>query len=416
MDSDPIFPQELFDAVIDNLADDLVMLHACALVSTSFYARARAFYRLQFGRLDRKRTPTQLYNFLEGSPYFAATVKSLLIRERLSGTNAARWHGMIASFPVDICVGLLVSLARLCIDITVDAMPVRWERLPEAFRDSIQLTVALPTFTCLELHNISGLPFTLLCHCPALRSLTLEWVTFDGEWPDAVAACVGSLPARLEHLSLELSPSLIDLFFRWILLPESPLDVSCIRVLECRASNFGPDSPIQLILSASTATLQCLRLNNCQIRQYFSLYFTGTAADTWAVGNGWKDVLDLQESPHLHTLSIDIWRDMFVKRDMHVFSLGHLNFSAQQQPLDLNFHLHTEYAYSGAEWFSGADRALAALPFIRSVTVILWPWVRDSTESPSEELIDMSTVFAQKMPLTVDRLAGRGALRFLRLS
>ncbi|KAF7358908.1 hypothetical protein MSAN_01231200 [Mycena sanguinolenta] len=399
MDSNPVFPQELFDAVIDHLADDSVTLRECALVSTSFYARARTFYRLQFGRLDNNRTPTELYNLLEGSPSFAARVKSLLIRERLSGTDVVQWHRLIESFPTDLCLALLANLTQLCIDLTTDALPFRWEHVPEALQDSIHFMVALPTFTCLELHNISGVPFILLCHCPSLRSLTLKWVTFAGEWSGAVAACIGSLPARLEHLSLELGPALQDLIFRWILLPESPLDVSCIRVLECRVHHFGPDSTIQLILNASAATLQHLRLNNCQ-----------------ALGYRLKDVLDLQELPQLHTLSIDIWRDAFVERDMRIFSLGHLNFSAQQQPLALNFHLHTEYAYSGAEWFSDADRALSALPFITSVTVILWPWVQDSPEGQREDLIDVSAELVQKMPLMVNTLVGRGALRLLRSS
>ncbi|KAJ6472092.1 hypothetical protein C8R45DRAFT_1217996 [Mycena sanguinolenta] len=406
MDTGPVFPQELFDTVIDHLADDSLTLRACALVSTGFHARARTFYRLRFGRLDENRTPTKLYELLESSPSFAASVRSLLIRERFFGANGVRWTMMLASpSPADQCLALLASLTRLCIGLAADIMPFGWDRIPKALRDSIQHTVARPTFTCLELHNISELPFTLLCHCPALRSLTLKRVSFSGEWPAAVAACVGSLPARLEHLSLELNPVLFDLFTRWILLPESPLDISCLRVLECPAYHHGPGCTIQPILSTSASTLQSLRFNNCEIIEIT-----------------WPGVLHLHDFPHLHTLCIDIRRDAFASGDMRVFSLRHINFSGRQQPLALNFHLHTQYAYSAAAWFSGADRTLAALPFITNVTVIvspLSPWVRprDSRECPTEDLIDVSSEFVQKMPLLVKRIAGRsGALRLLRSS
>ncbi|KAJ7257246.1 hypothetical protein B0H12DRAFT_1111638 [Mycena haematopus] len=390
---DPVFPQELFDAVIDHLADDLETLRSCALVSPSFYARASGhiFSRLQVGPLDRNHSIYEFYKLLEGSPSLAASAKSLHIRQRSPGYGS-RWQ--IAS-PADRFLSLLVSLARLCI--TIDGKSCSWDRIPKALRGSIDLTLARPTFTCLKLTNVSGLPFTLLSHCPALRSLTLKWVTFAGKWRAATAACVGSRPAQLEHLSLQLDIDLLAFFARWIRLPESPLDISGLRVLECPA--YLDDFTIQPLLSVSASTLQRLYLSDSQM---FSM--SGT--------------LDLREFAHLHTLSVNIRRRSFIGEDMHVISLRHIIFPPLPQPLALVFHLCPEYAYSGsaAEWFIGADRALAAFSFITSVTVILSPWFADKRERPTEELIDASAEFVQKMPLLVKKLAGRGVLRVLRSS
>lgn len=119
--------------------------------------------------------------------------------------------------------------------------------------------------------------------------------------------------------------------------------------------------------------------------------------------------LDLRDLAQLHTLSFDTSPPI---EPRVLWLAGNLVFPPPEQALGLVLHVGTDSARPDVVQLADADRALALLPCITSVTVILAPL--DGGEPRARELIDVSGAFVQGMPLLVSRLAGSAGLRVLR--
>ncbi|KAJ7257224.1 hypothetical protein B0H12DRAFT_1322879 [Mycena haematopus] len=391
----PVFPQELFDIIIEELANDLETLRSCALVSRSFHSRARVFAHIRVGRLDGKEhTLPNLHELLHGSPSFAARVESVHLSDEgdhsrwMVDPTLQRWRTL------DTLLSLLVSLQRIRVT------GATWRNA--TFRQSISLALTRPTLTSLEFTGgISKMPFTLFSHCPSLRSLTLTGVSFENcdTFDAAGAAC-----AKLEKLCLlELDSYALAQITYWISLPAFPLDISCLRSLECTSERAH--RVIERLLNASAQSLQRLRLVN------YELYFD----NPWAG----DDTLDLHALVHLHTLSLHIWLrfNMYMgldqSRNQRILSLD--NVLLPPVPLALDLELCTPDPRSAVVLqLTSADRALAALSFITSVNVILRLKL-GTPDNQWEHVTDVSNEFVREMPLLAKRLAGRarGGLRVL---
>ncbi|KAJ7512929.1 hypothetical protein B0H11DRAFT_13225 [Mycena galericulata] len=399
----PALPQELFDLILDHLWDDLETLSSCALVSSNFLpsSRAHIFSHIRVGPLDREslrlgpldgeHAIDDLYGMLAGLPSLAARVESLHLWD-----NIMRRHSWIEAFPYTSTSSmvqlssLLVSLSRL--SITIESGFVHWANISDAVRASIPLTLALPTLTCVELTGLYGVPFTILAHCPALRAVTLKWVTFDErdnhDFSATLAACASSPPTQLEHLDLDLDTRVLVLLSRWILLPESPLDITRLHSLTCTVDRAGFDHlRIQRLLNACAPSLQRLRLKNV----------SGT--------------FDLHECAQLKTLTFDVGHPIELRvrwlADNVVFP------PPTTQALGLVFRLTTRSARPEIVQLDLADPAFAQLPpSITNVTVVLDP--ADGAEVKERDLVDVSAEFVERLPLLRARLAGGGALRVLR--
>ncbi|KAJ7257237.1 hypothetical protein B0H12DRAFT_477108 [Mycena haematopus] len=344
----PVFPQELFDIIVDELAHDLKTLRSCALVCRSFCTRARVSSHIRVGRLDGKEH--NLVKLLRSSSSFAARVASVHLVDEgghwMFDPTLEQW-GIFDTLASQI-LPLLVSLQRIRV---TDAT---WHNT--MFRNAISLALARPTLTSLEFTGrISKMPFTLFSHCPSLRSLTLTGVSFENcdTFDAAGAAC-----AKLENLCLlELDGYALAQIAYWISLPEFPLDLSCLRSLECTSRRHRL---IERLLTASAQSLQRLHLTN------YERYFTEWAGD---------DTLDLRAFAHLHTLSLDFWLNstMGQSHNQRILSLDNVLFPpVPQQNLALALELCTSDQRSVVVWqLSSADRALAGLSLITSVTVIL---------------------------------------------
>ncbi|KAJ7244379.1 hypothetical protein B0H12DRAFT_1129245 [Mycena haematopus] len=394
---DPVFPPELFDLIIDNLGDDLEALRSCALVSSSFYERARVFSHLRVGPLDLKHSIAAFHKLLEGSPIFAARVESLHLWETGSGRN--RWMLMPSpssrkalEAPAGQFMSILINLSRLCITISTDVTDY-WFTIPSRFRESIQLTLARPNLTCLELTRIDGLPLSILSSCSALRSLVLTWVTFQfaehEDFQSAFAACAGSHPTRLEHLSLELANQSFKYFGCSILLQESPIDISCLKSLTC--DNHSDNClTIQSLLDASGWSLQSLRLI---YRAYARI-----------------SVLDLHGLEQLHTLYLGLSPPVGQRLQRLAHSLAS---PPPERTFGLVLTIGTHSTCAEILRLGDADRLLADLLWITSVTVVLLPADRIGKDPRTLELIDVSDKFVDEMPLLVNRLRGTRALRVL---
>ncbi|KAJ6493033.1 hypothetical protein C8R45DRAFT_1073100 [Mycena sanguinolenta] len=365
MTDDPVFPPELFAIIINALAGDLETLRSCALVSSTFYGLARVFSHLQVGPLV-----DQEHNFAQLS-----RVESLRLCVKWRETNPPSW---IIEADLGRCLPLLVTLTRLCI--TVEGSYTHWLSLPN--RHSIQ--AILPTLTCLELHKLSELPLTLLACCLSLRSLTLDDVAFaDGS---AAAAADSCSSIQLEHLVLRALAVDLAQFVDWVVNPDSPFDISCLRSLECTGKDFWNRSPIQRLLNASPS-LQRLSMKNYCFSAHKIYEF------------------DLRVLVHLRTLTLDIFLDdSEADNDQRLLSLANFVFPPPQQAqiaLVLDIMTHDEPRRANIlQHLADADHIVCRLPF-ETVTVIL---ARGHPEHGREEkLVDVRDEFVRAMPLLASK-------------
>ncbi|KAJ6586333.1 hypothetical protein DFH09DRAFT_255227 [Mycena vulgaris] len=364
MDEGPALPQELLDLVIDHLFDDLESLRVCAVVSSSFLhsSRSHLFSHL---RVDQRHTIDELHGILARSPVLAAQVGSLHLWD-----NIMRRQSWLEDYP-ELAPGvahlsrILPSLQRFCI--TIDAGAVHWANISKTFRIFANDTLALPTLTCVEIAGLYGLPFTLFANCPALKSLTLKWVTFDErdnlDFAATLAACADSPPIQLEHLSIDVQWRVLELLSRWILLPQSPLDATQLKSFACTFDSISDHLPVQTLLSTCASTLERLQLKNI------------------------RSTLDLSVLTQLRTLCL---------------------YTADLRPLlPPPQRVALVVAVASEAEMSQLDPGLVGRSYA-GITFIFYPhdeqWERD------RRLHDVSAIFAPQVPL----LAGQGMVRVLR--
>ncbi|KAJ7104369.1 hypothetical protein B0H15DRAFT_22580 [Mycena belliarum] len=276
MDHGPVLPQELFDLVIDHLHDDPRSLRACAVVSTSFLppSRVHLFSHIRIGHLDQERSIKELHTILAKSSGVAARVESLHFWDDMMRHHSWLEGNLELAPAVAHFLRILPSLQRFCI--TINAGFVHWANMATILRTSVYKTIVLPTLTRVELTGLYGLPFALFANCTALKSVTLKWVTFHErdnlDFAATLAACVGSPPAQLEHLSLALDARLLGLLSQWIINPQSPLDITLLKSFSCILD--GPTDHVALgsLLAVCASTLETLQLKNQRASQLRGTY------------------------------------------------------------------------------------------------------------------------------------------------
>ncbi|KAJ6492003.1 hypothetical protein C8R45DRAFT_990157 [Mycena sanguinolenta] len=388
MADDPIFPPEVFEIIIGEHADDLDTLRSCSLVSWTFYSLARLFFRLQVGpQVDQEHSLAKLCELLEASPYFAARVRSLRLCDKWTIDRPSFW---ISEADLGRCFSVLGSLTRLCLAFSSNtASKLVWTMIPVANHDSIQ--AVLPTLTCLEIHNVKELPFTFLSRCFSLRSLTLHNVNIANNSGSTTTRAMGPcIPLR--QLFLHASGIQIGTLVDWI---TSSCDLSRLFLLECVFYNLHKDLAIERLLDASAQSLQHLCMVN------YSLFIHHQCK------------LNLHQLVRLRTLTLNIWLDMVSSISSHqrLLSLDHIVLPPLQK-LALVLNLQSDNPRPESfQKFASADSALAALPSITSVKVVLWHRIlKTPPHTRNEPLIDISDEFIQQMPLLARRLADTGGL------
>ncbi|KAJ7257244.1 hypothetical protein B0H12DRAFT_477392 [Mycena haematopus] len=456
MEHDPIFPQELFDIVIDDLAHDLETLRSCALVSRSFYTRARVFshIRVSTGPPDGKgpeHTLAKLHALLQSSPSFAARVESVHLfnghspwmaptsePQSTSDTtftqiffspNHNLWMGEppmseprnpfepLTAQSLSLPSGWTIhdpseqsatsdrqrtsdnaTLIPKILTLLLSLQRLRITNATSPFLHSISSALThRPSLTALDLAGGSTIPPTLFAHCPSLRSLTLTGVSFSD--PERLDTFVRP---KLDHLALvDLPRSTLPQLARWLLLPKFPLDLSRLRSLVCT----GPRDRllIQRLLAASARSLQHL-----DVRTYDSPYEEGGDDD---------ETLDLFALTTLHTLSLTIrptWpRTSQLFDAQRVLSLDHVVFPSespaegQALALVLDLCTSTDPRYEIVRQITTLPLALLPCTF-SSVTVIFRPQVQIVDYGKRRErVIDVSGEFVDRMPLLAGNLGGR---------
>ncbi|KAJ7896061.1 hypothetical protein B0H14DRAFT_547785 [Mycena olivaceomarginata] len=298
-----------------------------------------------------------------------------------------RRHSWIAEWPESLAPGVarflptLVSLKRFAI--TIEAGFVHWANVSDALRTSVHAVLSAQTLTDLELTGLYGLPFELFANCPALKSATLKWVTFDErdnfDFAKTLAACAGSPLTLLTHLSLDLDTRVLELLSRWILLPESPLKITQLVSFVCTLDGRFDYVTVLRLLGDCAQTLQHFQLRSTD------------------------GIFDLSDLVSLRTLRIDTIAPLAPRVQWLAASI------TLRQPVSLVISIEAENWSPELLKLAEADAALAQFNSIASVTLILVPQKNVPRE---RDLIDVSRAFANRMP----SLAGKGALRVLRSS
>ncbi|KAJ7250719.1 hypothetical protein C8J57DRAFT_679050 [Mycena rebaudengoi] len=265
----PILPQELIELIVHNLFDDLESLRACALVSSQFLPSTRCliFSHIRIGPLDEGDSVTPLHDFLIRAPVLPSRVVSLHLCDDIMLRQS--WIEDHTPASAASCVMqlslLLTSLSRLAVSIRSGFL--HWANISVALRTTFHRVLSMPTLTHLEITGLYGLPLTLFAHCPALESATLKWTTFDErdtvDFAGTLAACATSPKIHLRTLSLDLDPRPFGLFVRWILHPESPLDLTRLTSLGCTVQDPRNDMRrLQQLLRLCAATIEALTVKD----------------------------------------------------------------------------------------------------------------------------------------------------------
>ncbi|KAK7061277.1 D-ser-dehydrat domain-containing protein [Favolaschia claudopus] len=381
-------PQELFDHIIAQLADDLDSLRTCALVSSSFLhtARGHLFSNIKVGPLDLEHSIEDLSEILTRFPYLTGRVRSLHlwdhIMRRYSWIEDSR-SSAVAPRVADFS-GMLVSLKRFVI--TIEAGFVHWANISKPLRKSIRLVVAIPTLTSVELNGLYGLPFTLFANCSALKSVKLKWVSFDErdnlDFAATLAACMNSPVTQLTHLDIELDTRVLQLLARWILHPESPLKITRLSSFVVSVDARSDYVVVQSLLAECKPTLERLQLKNTE------------------------GVLHLGELTKLRTLCMDTGASL--EALLRWISNG---IRLPSHAINLVVNLSSDSCDPDKLQVAAVDAALVKLRSIESVTLVLLPTKSQSESQVRErDYIDVTTAFAHRMPL----LAGTGGLQVLR--
>ena len=240
----PVFPQELFDSIVDEFrprgddSDSAVRdfrrtLQSCALVCNSFRLRAHRhlFERVGFGsvpeHISKTSIPRQikgiqlLYPLLKADPYLTSCIRSLTINIH-HGATVTEPHVLLAEVLEILYESMLQSrgLVELILRSGVtssDSMP--WQHISMPAQVSLLQLIHGPKTTLekLSLTNFTGLPLDMFARCRTVKTLLLTRVKIDGPVADETQAVAISLSQNRLHSLRELvwvNGQPLDKFFR----------------------------------------------------------------------------------------------------------------------------------------------------------------------------------------------------------
>ncbi|KAJ7278791.1 hypothetical protein C8J57DRAFT_148622 [Mycena rebaudengoi] len=202
-------PQELIDAVIDNLSISMAQtdreiltghvpreliatLKACAVSSRSFLARSQRELFTSIICTTEKNTVFRFHQLLSGSPHIGHYVQQF----SLIGVGDDSLQDYI---PAALILLLLPNLTSLrVIPIPIMHMPQRWDNQPVSFRAALEGAISLCSLRHLSLYKYSfpDVPTldSILCQATGLKELELSEISFINHSIRHVD------PARLEAL------------------------------------------------------------------------------------------------------------------------------------------------------------------------------------------------------------------------
>jgi len=216
-----VFPQEILDAIVNELKDDAASLKNCSMSSWSLLIPARRStfhhihikqrevnYRGEFRHFDRdhKRlldlaeilgNDPSLHPHREGTPTLSSCIRHLDLQLASAGSHRfrgdtstiiaaqERWHAMNSPLPV-----ILDNLSPSHIEhvtLHFHSVSCAWRHVDPSITSSILKLLRSPSIRTLDLSRIYGLPTDAILHCPNLNDLRVRYVVDQGSITDTAA-------------------------------------------------------------------------------------------------------------------------------------------------------------------------------------------------------------------------------------
>jgi len=210
-----IFPQEILDAIVNELDDDGAALRVCSMTSWSLLipARRSIFHHIRikqqdinyFGEFkhfdrDHKRlldlseilaNDPSLHPHREGTPTLTSCIRHLDLQLASAGSHTFRgdtsaimaaqdrWNAMNAPLPE-----VLHKLSPSHIELS---LPCTWRQVDPSITSSILKLLRAPLIHTLDLSHIHGLPTNAVLHCPNLNDLRVRYVADQKSITDTAA-------------------------------------------------------------------------------------------------------------------------------------------------------------------------------------------------------------------------------------
>ncbi|KAJ7734563.1 hypothetical protein DFH07DRAFT_844731 [Mycena maculata] len=251
-----ILPQELLDAIIDEIRD-AVTLQSCALVATSFVPLCqRKIYRSLYlwARQSRKPRISQEHwslreahrTFVE-SPHLGAYVHDLTIELPDAASKLAALE----------VLRLVPNIKRLL----VDGRCMESWIVPPGAANAMFECLARPSLRRLHLMNVASAPSALIVAATLIPAVSLSNVTVHPGEDAHVAAQLHNATSvpRLRHLMLTGDGGPLLPICNILLRPRHPPYTRCIEQLELRM-NASSREYDQRLLAACATTLEHLAL------------------------------------------------------------------------------------------------------------------------------------------------------------
>ena len=269
----PPFPPELIEYTIDYLHDSPSTLRACACVCQAWVAPSRfhLFYRREIAPTRTSTVPLQtgdLLEFLQGSPHIAFYIREFHFYVGYGSRTDSDWPQVNPALPH--LLGMLTQLRKLIL------CGIPFTSLVPDTRAAFRALFSLPCLVDVDVQYIEVAKlehFTSLL-CPPLKRLsasvflqqgfgyTPEDIYMVDEEVKAVELQKRS-PCRLEYLYSD-NPMLM----RWLLGPQTVIDISTIRTVDALCSPEHMEGLVARLIRRLGSSLEDLTIRFPRINEW----------------------------------------------------------------------------------------------------------------------------------------------------
>ncbi|KDR74650.1 hypothetical protein GALMADRAFT_559576 [Galerina marginata CBS 339.88] len=268
--------QELIDEIIDALLDPqeaerkISQFCACALVCRAFRHRSQkhAFYLMtplpiRANANCRKRVD-ELHGILQENPRIASYIRRLDLN--MNDTNGWLFDDCFFCEIMEIVSKTWAVGMNLELSVHGWSLPFQFTN-NRTFETRFAKPFITPFITSLNMESIKNIPVFLLAHCPHLVELKLILVTLEAISPLNAIDIDHSLCPRLRKFTFESCGDTIRI------LATGYVDFGYLQQLSVSGRFSDQLGDIDLILNASSSSLDELHLDFCKLRNSVMAFF-----------------------------------------------------------------------------------------------------------------------------------------------
>lgn len=253
------YPQDVIDAIVNELHQDKAALKQCALTATPFVhiSRKHLFHSFHLNQAHVAHVfYLHLRRRLAESPHLGAFIRELYVLDCPTfspGGNLEVTASWMADYGENGIVGLLAMLPNLqYLDLSA-LFTLDWEILPKTMGRA--LLDALASIPRLRVSNIKNIPLAQFQNFSGLRSLTLDNVHFDSYGQRTAAAPPHQ--GYLEFFQFSHNYHIgARTLVRELSLPTSLLSIARLRQLSITGHSAGIFDTAAITIGASAGALE----------------------------------------------------------------------------------------------------------------------------------------------------------------